>query len=190
MKPGTAVSEKPWWRVVSLRALLALAILGFAGCAIGARLTWSVPLNPISPALATAAGVNFFLLLFLLYDLRWFPLNYTRLGRYQRSDPPPEWKPTRTRWRLLRPSSRLLGRGHMAVCKFGPGGFQFRPSFCGWAFISSKEILCLRKDCCGWHMIEHSSPEVRSPLFVDPQGTAEIRSIVFQLLATESPAKN
>jgi hypothetical protein len=162
--PSPNAIEKPRQRVLLTRIGFGAAILGeLSGAAVEvyAATENNTPLF-VTAWLLTAPCILFALC--VVFSIAAFPFNYSWLGRLLPANPPPDWQSA-----IGVSSAIKIGNhfsGSISVWRIGSSGIQLLLWPLGSAFIASSQIVSIRKQSLWWHVMEHTSHEVRGPICV------------------------
>ena len=158
--------EKPWRRVLLVRAgfgaAIAGMILGSAIAVYGA----SLQSGPIFMAgwLCAFPSIGFVVLSGLSCSVLYF--DYSMLGRFIPAEAPANWRPVAGASSGVAIGNDFRGSFPTLHCEFGPGGIRLRVLFYPAVFVASTQITSIANDSWGFCVIEHTSQEIRGPIRV------------------------
>lgn len=169
-RPLKAHARFLWYRAcVVFTILAAVAGIPFAIKAALSAHEVAFVLTVLAEAVAFSA-----IALFVL-NLAAFPWNYSIFGRFARTSVSAAGQRICT----LR-SGIVVGHHFRAtwpgvVWSFGPEGIGIEIELIGAAFIAYSQVRDVFQEPSGWFTLEHSCPEIRSPIRVPPSVFSELQ---------------
>lgn len=163
VQPAKSSLEKPWRQVWLTRAALGVTIPGML---LGAGLFFFGALNDSKLILVAGWCTAALCIVFnMLVAFSWsiFGFQHSWLGRVRQREAPHDWRPAQS---LLSGMTIPGCYNGFARFEFGPGGILISVFVFGPMFIASDQIKCVAKDTWGYVRIDHSSPEIRGPIYV------------------------